>query len=245
MTIRWIVPLVAALLAAPAHALVLLTETNPPFNYEENGKIEGLATALLTEMTKRAGLTVTFELVAWKDGYERAQKDRETCLYSTARIESREKLFHWIGPLAINRWGMFGKTDFPLETRRIEDLRKYSIGGVTNDAKLEYLAQYALTNIKSVTDDAQNPPRLKLAKDDPDHIDLWITNAYTARKISRESGGPKLKTVYLAQEVPLYLACSPATPRTQITLLDDALKAMRKDGTVKKITARYLRQFAN
>jgi len=245
MTIKSIVPLLAALLAAPAHALVLLTESNPPFNYEENGTIDGLSTALLTEMTKRAGLTTTFEMVVWKDGYERAQKDRETCLYSTARIESREKLFHWVGPLAMNRWGMFGKTDFPLETRRIEDLRKYTIGGVTNDAKLEYLAQYALTNIKSVTDDAQNPRRLKLAKDDPDHIDLWITNAYTARKVSHENGGPALKTVYLAQEVPYYLACSPATPRSQITLLEDALKAMRKDGTFQKITARYLKQFAN
>jgi polar amino acid transport system substrate-binding protein len=230
--------------ALPAHALTFLTEDNPPFNYVENGQVEGLATALIQEMTKRASLPATFELVAWEDGYQRAQRDRETCLYATARVESREKLFHWIGPLAVNRWGVFGKSDFPGTAKRIEDLRKFRVGGVTNDAKLEYLAQYAVTNIRSVPDDRRNPPRLKLPKDDPDRIDLWITGAYTARKVSRENGGPALKTVYLAQEIPLYLACSPATSRSSVKLLDDALKAMRRDGTAKKITNRYLGKFA-
>ncbi len=227
-----------------AHALAFLTEDNPPFNYEENGNIDGLATALIMEMTKRASLPATYELVPWETGYMRAQRDRETCLYATARVESREKLFHWIGPLAVNRWGVFGKSDFPATAKSIEELRKYRIGGVTNDAKLEYLAQYAVTNIRSVPEDRQNPPRLKLPKDDPDRIDLWITGAYTARKTSRENGGPALKAVYLAQEIPLYLACSPATSRSSIQLLEDALKAMRRDGTAKKITDRYLGKFA-
>ena len=35
-------------------ALVFLTEDNPPFNYVENGQVDGLATAMITEMAKRA-----------------------------------------------------------------------------------------------------------------------------------------------------------------------------------------------
>ena len=241
---RMMLLLCLACAVSPARALVFLTEDNPPFNYVENERVDGLATALVTEMAKRASLPATFELVPWEDGYLRAQRDRETCLYATARMESREKLFNWIGPLAVNRWGVFGKSDFPGTARRVEDLRKFRIGGVTNDAKLEYLAQYAVTNIRSVPDDRRNPPRLKLPKDDPDRIDLWITGAYTARKVSRENGGPALKTVYLAQEIPLYVACSPATSRSSVKLLEDALKAMRRDGTAKKITDRYLRKFA-
>jgi len=233
-----------ALAALPVEALVLITENNPPFNYEENGKVEGLATALVTEMAKRASLPARFELLPWEEGYTRTQKDRETCLYAVARIDSREKLFHWIGPLAVNRWGIFGKSDTAVTAKGIEDLRQYRVGGVTHDAKLEYLAQYAVTNIRSASDDKLNPARLKLPKDDPNRIDLWITGAYTARKVSRENAGPPLKLVFLGQEIPLYLACSPATPRVQIKALDDALKAMGRDGTTKKIIARYLSKFA-
>lgn len=234
----------AALFPSPAQALAFLTEDNPPFNYVENEIVDGLATALVAEMAKRASLPATFEQVAWDNGYLRAQRDRDTCLYATARIESREKLFHWIGPLAVNRWGVFGRTDFKGTVARVEDLRRYRIGGVTHDAKLEYLAQYAVTNIRSVPEDRRNPPRLKLDKDDPERIDLWITGAYTARKTSRENGGPPLKTVFIAQEMPLYLACSPATSRSTIRLLDDALKGMRRDGTARRITDRYLQKFA-
>ncbi len=241
---RLLLSLLFALAALPAQALVLITEDNVPFSYEEKGSVDGLATALVTEMAKRASLPVTFEMLPWASAYQRAQKDRETCLYATARIESREKLFHWIGPLAVNRWGVFGKSDFPGSVKRVEDLRKYRIGGIANDAKLEYLAQYAVTNIRSAPSDKANPARLKLPKDDPDHIDLWITGAYTAYKVSRENGGPPLKTVFLAEEIPLYLACSPATPRPQIKALADALGAMNSDGTTKKIINRFLRKFA-
>jgi polar amino acid transport system substrate-binding protein len=241
---RLLILLCAGFAAVPAHALVFLTEDNPPFNYMEDGRVDGLATAMIAEMAKRASLPALFELVPWEQGYRRAQADRETCLYATARVESREKLFHWIGPLAVNRWGVFGKSDFPGTAKSIEDLRKYRVGGVTNDAKLEFLAQYAVTNIRSVPEDRFNPPRLKLPKDDPEHIDLWITGAYTARKISRANGGPALKTVYLAQEIPLFVACSPATSRSSIRLLEDALKAMRRDGTARKITEHYLGKFA-
>ncbi|MCW5624540.1 MAG: transporter substrate-binding domain-containing protein [Burkholderiales bacterium] len=236
--------LVVPAMILPAAATTFVADTNPPFNYIENGKLAGLAPEITAEMARRAQLPATFEHADWDAGYQRAQKDRDTCLLSLARVESRDKLFHWVGPIGVNRWGVFGKTDFAGKVAKVEDLRPYRIGGVTRDAKLEYLAQYAVTNISSVSDDRKNPARLNRPKDDPDRIDLWITGAFTARKMSRENGGPKLKAVYTAKDVPLYVACSTGTPRTTVKALNEALTDMKRDGTLKRITDRHLQQFA-
>ena len=65
------------------------------------------------EMIKRAGVTARFEVLAWDGAYFRAQTDKDTCLYSTGRLENRENLFGWIGPIATNRWVLVAKDDFP------------------------------------------------------------------------------------------------------------------------------------
>lgn len=227
-----------------ANATTFIADENPPFNYSESGTVSGLSTDLLVEMAKRADVPAKFEIVTWGDGYSRAQKDRDTCLYSTARLDNRERLFFWVGPLGVNRWAVFGRQDFGGKINRIEDLRSYRIGGVANDAKLELLAQFAVTSIRAVPDDKLNPPRLNLPKDDPARIDLWITSAYTAQKLSREVGGPKLKQVLVAQELKLYLACSTSTSRATVKALQTALDAMNKDGAVKRITAFHVAKFA-
>ena len=86
--------------AAHAQLITFLTEESPPFNFSQGGKPAGLATDVVNEMIKRAGISPRFEILAWDPAYRRAQADKDTCLYSTARIENRERLFGWIGPIA-------------------------------------------------------------------------------------------------------------------------------------------------
>lgn len=93
MTIARTLGLLAGLLLAPQPALALkvLTEENPPLNYTENKKLTGMATEVVQEMGKRAKTELDFEVIAWSKAYERAQADKETCLYSTARLPNRER----------------------------------------------------------------------------------------------------------------------------------------------------------
>lgn len=236
--------LIALLLTAlPARAVVFLADDNVPFNYTDGGKPAGIVTETAAELARRAGVEARFEAVDWKSGYARAQRNRDTCLYSMARAENREKLFHWIGPVASNRWSVYALPEFSATIGRVQDLRPFRVGGVTNDAKLEYLASQAVTNLRPVERDALNPPRLALPKDDPDRIDLWITSTYTARAMAREAGVAEIKPVLVAREVPLFIACNPATAPGVIKALSQALEAMRKDGALERIRAEYQRRF--
>ncbi len=229
--------------AAPVAALTFLTENSPPFNYTENGKLTGAGTEIVLQIASRAGLPVTTEMLPWDIAYVRAQAEKNTCLFSTARLENRERLFHWVGPIATNVWALYAKSDFAVPIRTLKDLSPYRIGAVSRDAKGEFLRENAVTNLKFVRDDRDNPPRLLLPADNPDHIDLWITGLYSGREIAKAAQVSGLKLVFIAAEQPLYLACNPQTDRATIKMLSDALETLKADGTVARVNGSYEKKF--
>jgi polar amino acid transport system substrate-binding protein len=230
--------------ALQAGALTLLTEENPPFNYSEDGKLTGLVTELVLATVKRANVPYTVEVLPWNRAYGRAQAERDTCLFATARLDNREKLFTWVGPYASNVWGVYGRGDFANPVRLLSDLKPYRIGGVVNDAKVEFLRENGITNIKVAPDDRQNPGRLFLPKDDPNHLDLWVTGYYGAREVARAAKATDIKLVFVVREIPLYLACSPQTSPSVVKALSDAVDQIRAEGLPDKLTAAYEKKFA-
>lgn len=222
-------------IALPAQALTFLTEENPPFNHTVAGKPAGTATDIVTEMAKRAGLPADIKVLKWEEAYQRAQAEPNTCVYSIARLENRENQLLWVGELVQNKWAVFGKSDFARPVKSIADLRPLKIGGVVQDAKIEYLKSNAVTNIREVLRDEQNPPRLFLKREDPNYIDLWITSYYSGMQTAKTAKAGPVKVVYVLREAPLWLACSPRTAKADITKLSTALASMNKDGTRRRL----------
>jgi polar amino acid transport system substrate-binding protein len=227
-------------LAAPtADALTLVTEENPPFNYTEHGKVAGMSTEIVAELGKRSAIPLQIQSMPWEQAYMAAQRDKETCIYSTARLENREQLFSWIGPIAVNQWVLIGKGDFTGSIKTVEDARKFRVGVVAKDAKVEFLMGKGVTDLREVSDDGLFPPRLVLGRDDPEHVDLWATSAYGARGTAARANVRDIKLVIKLARIPLYVACGVNTSPRTVRALRQAFEQIRKDGTLKRITARY------
>ncbi len=228
----------------PAHALTLLTEENPPFNYTENGKLTGLVTELVVEAANRAKVAYTIEVLPWNRAYIRAQSEKDTCLFATARLDNREKLFSWVGPFANNLWAVYGRGDFTGKVRLLSDLKPYRIGGVVYDAKVEYLKENGIMNIKQVHTDQMIPPLLFLPADDENRIDLWVTGYYGERDVARAAKVTDIKLVFIVREIPLYLACSPQTSPAVVKALSEAVAKLQAEGVVARLAATYEKKFA-
>jgi len=236
--------MVAATLAVvPAGAVTLLTAESPPFSFTEKGKVQGSAAETVLGMANRAGVPVTVEVLPWDKAYVRAQGEKDACLFATARLENRERLFLWVGPIATNPWAVFGKSDFALPLHSVKDLAPYTIGTVLRDAKNDFLRENGVNELRAVREDAQNPPRLLLPREHPEHIDLWITDLYAGREAAKATKTTGLKVLFVAQEQPLFLACNPQTDRKIVKALSDALDAMKTDGTINRITADYEKRY--
>ena len=228
-----------ALAASATQALTLVTEENPPFNYTEQGKVVGMSTEIVVELGKISGIPLQIQPGPWEKAYLAAQRDKETCIYSTARLENRERLFSWIGPIATNQWVLIGKSDFAGSVRVVEDARKYRVGVVARDAKIEFLMGKGVTDLREVSEDGLNPPRLVLNRDDPNRIDLWATSAYGARQTAARAKVKDLRLVLNLSKVPLYLACGRNTSPETVRALSQAFDRASKDGTLKRISGRY------
>ncbi len=231
---------IAALpLVGAAQSLTFVTEEAFPFQYLEQQRLTGMAVEVVNEMVKRAQVNRKDELLSWKDAYDRAQLQSNTCIYSTARTESRERLFKWVGPIVENKWAAFAKKGFAGSLTKPEDFRQYRVGVLQGDAKERYLRDLAAPYRFPVADDAANPPKLTLDRKAPDKIDLWITGYYGGKHVAAKTGVTDLAPVWVFQTSPNYLACNPGVATGVVEKLQAALDGMKRDGTHAAIVARY------
>jgi polar amino acid transport system substrate-binding protein len=214
----------AATSAAHAAPLQLVTENNPPFNFAEGKEVKGTATAAVRELLAKAGVEATITVMKWDDAYAQAQKSANTCVYSTARVENRENIFKWYGPLAENNWALYALPTFSKPVPTLADARFFKIGAVKSDAKVDFMRSAGASSIKEADKDSDNPGRLALPKTDPNAIDLWITGQATAKEVAAKAGIKDLKEVLVVRKQDLYLACNPRTDKATLEKLGAASK---------------------
>lgn len=224
-----------ALLAQPAAALNFLTEDNPPLNFVHQGKLIGLAPATIDEMAKRAGITASTRVLAWKDAYAATLADSDTCIYSAVRTTERFKWFQWVGPVTRGFYSAFVLPDFPEKIAKVDDLKKYRVG-VMNDARADYLRQRGFMILVPFDRDQDIPKKLTLDRKAIGQVDVWVTQGYMAPFIARNEGVPALREAFssiMSQDY--FLACNLGVPQEQVKAMNDALAAMRKDGTHERL----------
>jgi ABC-type amino acid transport substrate-binding protein len=74
------------------------TEAYPPYNYEENGVLKGIAVETLVAMWKKAGLNKNvndISLVPWARGVNKIKTIPGTCLFSTTITAERKNVLEW------------------------------------------------------------------------------------------------------------------------------------------------------
>ncbi|WP_158228838.1 substrate-binding periplasmic protein [Chitinimonas sp. BJB300] len=231
-----VLALACALAVAPAFAadtLTFTTEESPPFNMTVSGKVSGVATEAVEEMAKRAGVTIKISMLPWERAYDMAQKEANTCVYSTTRTPPREALFKWVGPLVANKWVLYAKADAK-PVAKIEDVKAAKIGGYRGDAIANFLKDGGY-KVEETTNDAQNPEKLVAGR-----IDYWATSEAVGGTLVKEKKITGIKVILTFKEAQMYLACGKGVADATIKQLNDALSAMTKDGTLEKMTKKYL-----
>ena len=227
---------------SPDTDLVLLTENFPPYNMAKNGKnfaqdenINGIATDIVREMFKRAGITYSLTLrFPWERVYKLALENPGYGAFVMARLPDREKLFKWVGPIGPDDWVMLARADSKITLETLNDARKYKIGAYKGDAIAETLTKQGLKPVV-VLRDQDNARKLVGGQ-----IDLWATGDPAGRYLARQDGVTGLKTVLRFNSAELYLALNKDVPDATVARLQAELDQMRKDGVVDEIMGRYL-----
>jgi polar amino acid transport system substrate-binding protein len=224
------------LITDQAQGLTLTTEDHPPFNIVDpkSQKVSGISTEKISEIMRRSKESFTIAPHPWTKAFQLAQKEIDTCIFSTTRTPEREALFKWVGPLVKNNWYIFAKTTDPRRPKNLKELKFYSIGAYRGDAIAEYLIKNGYKTDLAKTDE-DNPQKLLTNR-----FDFWASGELLGLAILKKKNlTDKIIPILLFNQTTMYLACNLHISNAKIDLYNNILQEMDRDGTNLAIENRY------
>ena len=216
-----------------------LTEDNRPLSFAlpGGGGIGGLCAEVLMAMARHLGEVPQFTLLPWARAFERAQKERNTGLFCTARTAEREGLFQWVGPLMAVEGVFYGRRGGGQRLSSLEEARQApTILVVRSFFTHQFLQAQGFANLHTVS---RPEDMLRMLMND--RAPLMFDNNLTVPELAAQQGVPLVDLVPLRSvlRVDEYLAFSPRTPSQTVARWAAALAALRRDGTLGRILARW------
>jgi polar amino acid transport system substrate-binding protein len=145
-TLAAVIPCLAANETTSAKDLTYIADSQlPPYNYLEDGKLQGITVDLLEKMWEGMGVDLNrsaIKLLPWTEGYQRTLEENNTVLLATIRIPEREHLFKWVGPAVSGKYGRYvllAKSEKNITVTTPGDLNKYKIGTVKDTIAVQLL----------------------------------------------------------------------------------------------------------
>ncbi|MFT6985933.1 MAG: polar amino acid transport system substrate-binding protein [Psychromonas sp.] len=228
----------------PIDDIYFITENYPPFNFEENGKLQGISIDLLLLMLNKLHAKQTLadiHLKPWARGYNALLANANTCLFSTLRTEEREKLFKWVGPISAISISLIARKDKNIQITSKQDLLKYKIGVVRDDAGEQLLlkAGVAFENLDQIG--GVNVIAQSIRKLNKGRFDLLAYGDQAAIRTMKKQGFDfnNYEIVYSLKKGEIYYACNKEMSELLIQGLQNALDALKKEGIYQQILDNY------
>ncbi len=227
-------------MSLPAHSLTFYAESNPPFQYDVNGKVEGVSISVLQEISKRSGVAIDkLEIVPWNRALQSAETEKDVCALTGSPNAEREAKFKILAPLADNEWVLWGMNTFKTKITSIEDLKKAKIKiGAYNDSKLTYLKEQGVPEsvFEVAPEDKLNPTKLSAGR-----MDLWIAGIYTGQDLFKAAGIKNFQKVFSVRKVKLHMLCNKGVSDEIAKKVMSAYDSMVADGSWKKLTTKAIK----
>lgn len=212
----------------------IITDQAPPFSYTgQDGKAAGHSTDVVNVILTRLNQTAVIEVLPWSEGYSLARNGPRVILYSTGRINERESLFKWVGPIGSIDYMLYARNGTGITVSSPEAAKKAGrIAVLKDDVRNQFLLENGFTNIMTCDSDDGCLRDLMAGRSD-----LWLGSSATSADIARKVGidSSAFAPFYQFRNVSLYIAFSPDTPDPVIARWQDALDAMKQDGTFDAI----------
>lgn len=187
---RWGAAILFVCLSATVSAapLVVYTENYPPFNFaDDDGTVDGIATAKVRQLLDEAGVDYSLRLLPWARAMHHAQSDDNALIFSLAWTPKREKQFDWLAPLAEANFYLHARADdMRVFTPEAIKSGAYTGSCVANDLGCEFFLWVGMPqeNIIPIHKDLTGDFQMVIAR----RADLYISDV-TVNNLLRRSHG--------------------------------------------------------
>jgi len=225
----------------------IVTEHLPPYQIEDKNKtLSGFSVDIIKETMARSHYAYSLKSYPWVRSYKLAQKKANHCIFSIARLKSREHLFKWVGPIShisnTALWALKGKT---FNVSSLNDAKQYTIAVNRDDIAHTGLIERGFNEGEHlyVLDDAKSLVNLLITRPEIDFIvadDITIKFRTEYAKAAIDD----LQLIYEITELPLnfFFACSTKTDDKVVAHLTETLESLYQDGSHKAIMDKWRNQ---
>lgn len=230
-------------LSAQARPLELVTFQYPPYEYEENGEIKGVAVQVVKAVFNRMKQPINITVIPWARALQRIQQGRADAIFTAYRTNARESFADFSNEILMPQTvSLFVRKDTDIEfDGDLAALSDYQFGAVI---KVSYgdlfdnaVKDKVISRVQLVGDGKQNLRKLVAGR-----VDIVVSNTYGARHILQkmdESDAVRELSPVL-QNVPSYIAFSKKRELSDVRdRFDKILKSMKDDGSYDEIINAY------
>ncbi|WP_375749102.1 substrate-binding periplasmic protein [Vibrio sp. HN007] len=221
-----------ALFASEGYSDEIRFITEPTTSMDTSGRSFSNESELTRELIQRLNQTNDIEVYPWKRAYSIMLTEPNVALFPTTRTEARENEAKWVGPLLKVNWVLFAHKDSDIKLDNLEDAMKVDqICGYLGDAKFTYLEKKGFKNLVARYRSFDCIELLARHR-----VDLWVssTNALLWNIEADKDYLSEIKIVYMIDTKYLYYALSKDTPDETVSLLQETLNQMKKEGAFYK-----------
>jgi polar amino acid transport system substrate-binding protein len=222
----------------------IVTEHLPPYQIViQNKPLSGFAVDIIKETMARSQYAYSIKNYPWVRSYNLAKVKANYCIFSIARLKSRENMFKWVGPISsVNNTAMWARKGRHIKVSNLNDAKKYIIAVNRDDIAHIGLIErgfneddnlYVLNNTKSLINLLITRPE----------IDLIVADDTTIKFRTELAGANinELQRVYEIKDLPLnfFFACSKKTDDNIIKHLSNKLQSLYQDGSYDAIWEKW------
>ncbi len=231
------------LLRPEPRTLEILTLHYPPYEYEEDGMLKGIAVDVVEEVFNRMDHPIQINLVPWDRALSMIEHGAADALFTAYKTPEREAFCDFSNEVLVDQTiSLFVREDSTiqfdgdlssLEGYTLGTVRKLGYGSVMDKA----LKHGVLTNVEATRTAEKNMAMLILNR-----VDVLVSNKYGAYDIlKRLKRTDKVKELTPSIEhVSSYLAFSKKRNLSHIRdQFDFTLKEMKMDGSYQRIINSY------
>ncbi|MBN1971295.1 MAG: ABC transporter substrate-binding protein [Candidatus Delongbacteria bacterium] len=231
-----------------SNELKIMTEEFPPYNFTKNDSLMGSSSEIMHSILKQLyneSLFESIQVLPWSRAYKLLEVDPNSILFSVTRTAKRENLFKWVGPISKSRNVLLALKDSKINIATPEDLFKYKIGAMTDDAAGQLLTDKFFVPHSSI--DFNPKLQTNLLKLKHGRIDLFAYDENVTRwAITKNNMDPNdYETVFVLEEGFHYIAFNPSFPDSIINLFQSTLDTLKSNGQYNKIMIKYNIQIEN
>lgn len=206
-----------------------LTEEWAPFNYQEDGNVTGISVEVLEAVFKNIGVNrsrADVRIVPLAEGFQTAQNNTSTVLFSIVRTPERELLYKWAGPFTSASFVIYAPMSSNITISSPEDLNQYRIGVVQSSIENDLLTSHGV-NASQIVNGQKSEDLLRMLEEG--QIDMWATGDLAGRhQMLQTAADPNAyEIVYTLSENDFYYIFSKDVPDTMVGAFQQALETVR------------------